>query len=95
MGKIYSNQPFKIELSYDSLPVTPVDIQIVSRNPVGTVAHFDASLDEVNKKIYYYSIEDETLAIAGAWAFWSKITDSLGQFYPGEPVTVQIYSEGE
>lgn len=95
MGKIYSNQPFKIELTYTELPATAASQQIYYIDPEGTQGHFDALLDTVNKKIYYYSASLETLEIEGKWRFWARIVDALGNIYPGEYCETLIYKEGQ
>jgi hypothetical protein len=93
--KVYNTQPFKIELTYTTLPATPASQQICYRTPRGVVGHFDASLDTVNLMLYYWSAVDETLEISGVWQFWSKIIDANDQEYPGEAINYIIYPEGQ
>lgn len=95
MGKIYSNQPFAIELSYTELPGTVESVAIKYRNPNGRSGSFAATHDAQNKKISYTSIAEETLKYAGTWRFWAQVTLTSGAVYPGEPVVAVIYKEGE
>jgi len=94
MSKIYANQPFKIELTYDELPATAVSQKICCTKPSGEFKSFVASIDLVNKKIYYYSTAGETLGAVGVWRIWAQITDADGNLFPGEPNTFAIYNEG-
>ncbi|HET6558053.1 MAG TPA: hypothetical protein VFG54_12110 [Prolixibacteraceae bacterium] len=95
MGKIYSKQPFKIELSYDELPGVVVSARIKYKTPMGTTGEFNANIDRENKKIYYYSQDGETLKYAGTWTLWSVITLENGSTYPGEGVKVVVWKEGQ
>lgn len=93
--KIFSNQPFKIELTYNQLPATPHSVLICYRKPPGLKGSFSAQIDIDKKVIYYYSAPGETLGAPGNWEFWSVIVDALGQRYPGEKFKMTIYREGE
>lgn len=95
MGKIFINQPFKVELSYDELPAAAESQQIGYKKPSGEIGFFDASIDLVNKFVYYWSAIGETLGSEGEWSFWSVIIDANGQRYSGEPITQMIYPEGQ
>lgn len=95
MGKIFSNQPFKIELGYDELPGAVASVQIKYQTPQGQKGSWNASIDRVGKKIFYYSAEGETLRFVGPWLFWSVILLDNGERYPGEPVSWVIYREGK
>lgn len=94
MGKIYSTQPFKVELSYTDLPATPAKIEIEYRKPDGRRGRWPAQINMPGKKIYYWSNAGEKLGMAGTWSFWSVITDANGDEYPGEPVQMVIWGKG-
>lgn len=94
MSNIYSNQPFNIQLSYTELPPDIVSQQVCYKNPNGILGHFNALLDTINKIVYYNSQIGETLGISGSWEFWSKLIDSNNQEYPGDPITITVFTEG-
>lgn len=94
MGKIYNNQPFKIELSYLEIPAGAASFKIEYVNPYGETGSFTASHNAAEKVIFYNSATAETLEISGPWKFWSLVTDATGNEYPGEPITIQIHTRG-
>jgi len=96
MNKIYSTQPFIIELSYDELPGAISSAKIKFRRPNLTEGSFTGVVDLVNKKVSYTSGANETLGSDGSWVFWNSfLISGWNTEFPGEPVNINIFKEGK
>lgn len=95
MGKKYTTQPFKIELSYDTLPENTESASIKYINPRGQRGTFAATLDTEKKCVVYESAAGEHLKFAGIWKFWSVFHVSGNESFPGESIQERIYVEGD
>lgn len=96
MGKIYVGQTaLKIELETET-DLTGATAQLIKyKKPDGSTGSFIASIVDTKGGIIEYDVGDTAdLNQAGEWTFWAHLTFGTG-VVPGEPITIEIFNEGE
>lgn len=92
--KIFNTQDnLTIELIYDSLPGDVASAKIKYTNQNGS-GYFNATLDEVNQRIYYQLPAGSPLLVSGKWVFWAYLVLANGKVHPSSSETVYILTEG-
>lgn len=96
MGKIYVGQTaLRIQLTAN-IDISSATTNIKYQKPDGTVGQWDASILDKDRGSIFYDVVDSTiLDQEGEWIVWAYVTFSNGKVAPGEPVILNIYSEGD
>ena len=96
MGKIYAGQTaLRIVLNTGSDLTNATSQFIKYKNPVGEIAQFTATIDDIATGVISYSVTDTAdINYVGNWTFWAFINYSDGTFVAGEPNTIRVYEEG-
>ncbi len=94
MARIYQTQDYlRIELSY-TVDVA-IDTAVIKYiDPDETEGEWVATVDELNKLIYYDLPSGLPLGIAGRWTVWSVATADDGRIIPGDTFKFMVYTEG-
>jgi len=96
MGKIYVGQTaLRIQLT-TNIDVSSATTNIKYQKPDGTTGQWSAAVLDKDRGIIFYDVVDSTiLDQEGEWIVWAHVTFSNGKVAAGEPVTLNIYSEGD
>ncbi len=95
MGKIYVGQTaLRFQLTTD-VNVTGALCQIKHKKPDGTEALWSGIISDADIGVFYYDIQSGDLDQSGDWIMWAHVTFEDLTYAPGEPTTVEVYSEGK
>lgn len=96
MAKIFDTQDYlRINLAFTADIADNIASQVINyRDPNGDRGTWVASLDPVNKIIYYELLQGETLGVHGTWTVWSTVTMNDGRVIVGEIAKFKVFTEG-
>lgn len=96
MGKVFDTQDYlRIELAFTANIENDITSQLIKyKDPNGTEGSWVASLDSVNKTIYYNLPQGDSLGVPGIWTVWSYVTMDDGRILVGEIAKFKIFTEG-
>ena len=95
MQQIYTTQDYlRIELYFEEdIAESIASAKIKYVDPDGTAGSWNASVDTINKKIYYDLPPGSPLGVAGTWTVWSYLTMTDGRFLPGTKSQFKVSEE--
>lgn len=95
MGKIYVGQTaLRFELTTD-VDVNGATCGIKHKKPDGTIATWSGTISNPDTGVFYYDVQANDLDQPGDWVMWASVVFPDLTSAPGEPTTIEVYSEGK
>ena len=94
MRQVYLGEDFKVEFDAN-FDLTGGSAIIKYRVPSGYKRSVSATIDDAPNGIHSINIADTDLREAGAYHFWSVVTDVSGDRTVSIPIKVMVLEEGK
>lgn len=96
MGKIFDTQDYlRIQLAFTADIEDDITSAVIKYiDPDGDEDEWVASIDTVNKTIYYELPQGSPLNKPGLWTVWSVVTMDDGRILVGSIAKFKVFAEG-
>jgi len=96
MGKIFDTQDYlRIQLAFTADIEDDIASAVIKYiDPDGIEGEWVASIDTINKTIYYELPQGSPLEKYGLWTVWSVATMDDGRTIPGTIAKFKVFTEG-
>jgi len=95
MGKIFKGQTALIIRLTTNQDITGATVYVKYKKPSGATGSWPASITTASTGVISYAINNaDDLDEVGVWTFWAYVEFADGTVAAGEPITKEVYKQG-